>query len=134
MRRTPQACSRSTTKSPTFISRLRTGGKRCVCLNQTLLLEFGPEIRRDLGLQRIPVFLNLLRASSAHAQSDSDVRRRRELKRGSALINPAPGRWVLELLSLFDRGCGNLEVFFAVVVPRFAVNEAGIERRADHQR
>ena len=66
----------STTKSPTFISRLRTGGKRCVLLDQTLLLELGPEIGRDLGLKRVPVFLDLPATSRSDDQSNRDVRRR----------------------------------------------------------
>src|ERR1700733_10638366 len=106
MRRTPQACSRSTTKSPTFISRLRTGGKRCVLLDQTLLLELAPEIGRDLGLERVVVLLDLLRAPGAYDQSDGYVGCRGELKRGGAQIDTVPGGHRTKLLALLDRGAG----------------------------
>jgi hypothetical protein len=51
----------------------RRRDRHCVCLDQTLLLEFGPETRRDLGLQRIPVFLNCcaLRAPTTNATATS---------------------------------------------------------------
>jgi hypothetical protein len=71
-----QAYSRSTAKSPTFISRLRPSGKRRVRLDQTLLLEIYPEIGRDLCLKRVPILLDLLRASRADDKGDSNIRRR----------------------------------------------------------
>src|SRR4051812_28699024 len=132
MRRTPQACSRSTTKSPTFMSRLRIGGNRCVCVGQTLLLEFGPEIGRGLSLQRVVVLLDLLSATGSHDQSDRDVGCRRELNRGGAQINAVPGGDRSEFLPLLDHHCRNLEVLLTVA--RAAGDEAGVERGTDNER
>src|ERR1700748_2715511 len=107
MRRTPHACSRSTTKSPTFISSLRICGKRRVRLDQTLLLEFGPEIRGNFGLQRVVVLLDLRSAMRTHDQGDRDVGCRRELKRGGAQIDAVLGGDLPELLPLLDDVCRN---------------------------
>ena len=97
-------------------------------------LEFDPEIGKDLGLKRVIVLLDLLRASRAHHQSYRDVGRRRELKRGGAQIDAVPGGNRSELLPLFDRGSGDLEIFLAVVVARATGNEAGIQRGANDER
>jgi hypothetical protein len=50
-----------------------------VIFNQFFLFKLGPEFRRDLGLQRLPVLLNLPIASRSDDEGDRDIWRCREL-------------------------------------------------------
>src|ERR1700722_10162714 len=76
-----------------------------------------PQRRRDLGVQRVIVFLDLLSTSRPHDQSDRDIRRQRELKRGTQ-IHAVAGGDRSKLLALFDDDRRNFEIILSVVVTR----------------
>jgi hypothetical protein len=68
-------------------------------------------------VQRVIVFLDLLSTSRPHDQSDRDIRRQRELKRGTQ-IHAVAGGDRSKLLALFDDDRRNFEIILSVVVTR----------------
>src|SRR6476661_2606990 len=69
----------------------------------------------------------------ADSRRRGDVRRGRELKRSGSQIGAELRRHRAQPLPLLDVLAGNVPRRLAIVVPRAAGDEAGVQRRADHK-
>src|ERR1700716_142020 len=114
--------------------RSQSGGNRRVLFNELALLQLRPELRRDLDLHGAVVSDDLLLAGGADDQGRGDIGRCGELQRRRPEIDAVPSRYLAQLIALFDDRLRDLVVFLAVIVPRTAADEAGIERRTHHER
>src|SRR5882672_2751644 len=111
-----------------------SGRNRRVLFDEFALLQLRPEIRRDLDLHGAVVSDDLLLTGGADNQGRGDIRRCRELQRRRPKIDAVPSRYLAQLFALFDDRLRDLVVFLAVIVPLTAADEAGVERRTNHER